>query len=419
MKDIYNYIGPIHEVLPMTGLPERGALADSDLKRLTDQGILIKNGKIDRIDKHEKLLPEAEKLGAEMYVINGKYCALPGFLDSHTHICFAGSRAHDYAMRNAGKSYLDIAKAGGGIWDTVTHTRKATEADLVAGIVKRADLLISRGITTIEVKSGYGLSPTEELKMLRAIQQAQEKTAATLIPTCLAAHTVPKEFKGNTTGYIKEIIEELMPQIQEEHLAKRVDAFIEQSSFTPENIRPYFKKAKELGFDITVHADQFTTGGSRAAVDFGAVSADHLEASTAEEIKLLAQSDTVATVLPGATLGLGCAFAPARRLLDQGAILAIASDWNPGSAPMGDLLAQAAILGTFEKLSNAEILAGITIRAAKALNLGHSVALEKGNPADLVLFKTDSYANILYHQGQLKPDQVFKNGKQVFKTVTS
>ncbi len=419
MKDIYNYIGPIHEVLPMTGLPERGASAVSDLKRLTDQGILIKNGKIDRIDKHEKLLPEAEKLGAEMYVINGKYCALPGFLDSHTHICFAGSRAHDYAMRNAGKSYLDIAKAGGGIWDTVTHTRKATEADLVAGIVKRADLLISRGITTIEVKSGYGLSPTEELKMLRAIQQAQEKTAATLIPTCLAAHTVPKEFKGNTTGYIKEIIEELMPQIQEEHLAKRVDAFIEQSSFTPENIRPYFKKAKELGFDITVHADQFTTGGSRAAVDFGAVSADHLEASTAEEIKLLAQSDTVATVLPGATLGLGCAFAPARRLLDQGAILAIASDWNPGSAPMGDLLAQAAILGTFEKLSNAEILAGITIRAAKALNLGHSVALEKGNPADLVLFKTDSYANILYHQGQLKPDQVFKNGKQVFKTVTS
>lgn len=415
MKNTYNYIGPIHEVLPMTGLPERGPLADSDLKRLTDQGILIKNGKIHRMDKHEKLLPEAQRLGAEIHGLNGKYCALPGFLDSHTHICFAGLRAHDYAMRNAGKSYLEIAEAGGGIWDTVTHTRKTTEADLVAGIVKRADLLISRGITTIEVKSGYGLSPTEELKMLRAIQQAQEKTEATLIPTCLAAHTIPKEFKGNTTGYIKEIIEELLPRIREEHLAKRVDAFIEQGSFTPENIRPYFKRAQKLGFDITVHADQFTTGGSLVAVDFGAVSADHLEASTAEEIKLLAQSDTVATVLPGATLGLGCAFAPARRLLDQGAVLAIASDWNPGSAPMGDLLAQAAILGTFEKLSNAEILAGITIRAAKALNLGHSVTLEKGNPADLVLFKTDSYANILYYQGQLRPDQVFKNGKQVLK----
>lgn len=419
MKNTYTYIGSIHEVLPMTGLSERGAMADSDLKLLSNQGILIKDGKFDRIDKHENLLPEAQKLGAEIHLLDGKHCALPGFLDSHTHICFAGSRAHDYAMRNAGKSYLEIAEAGGGIWDTVTHTRKASETDLVADIVKRANLLLYRGITTIEVKSGYGLNPSEELKMLRAIRQAQEKTAATLIPTCLAAHTIPREYKGNAAGYITEIVEELLPQIHEEQLAKRVDAFIEQGSFTPENIKPYFKKAQELGFAITVHADQFTTGGSRVAVDFDAVSADHLEASTEKEIKLLAESSIVASVLPGATLGLGCAFAPARKLLDQGAILAIASDWNPGSAPMGDLLVQAAILGTFEKLSNAEILAGITTRAAKALNLDHQITLEKGNMADLVLFKTDSYANILYHQGQLKPSQVFKNGKQVFKAIAS
>ena len=417
MKNTYTYIGPIHEVLPMSGISERGALADSDLTLLYNQGILMKDGKFERIDKHEKLLPEAQKLGAEIHNLDGKYCALPGFLDSHTHICFAGSRAHDYAMRNAGKSYLEIASAGGGIWDTVAHTRKASESDLVAGIVNRANILLSRGITTIEVKSGYGLSPSEELKMLRAIRKAQEGTAATLIPTCLAAHTIPREYKGNAAGYITMIVEELLPQIKEEQLAKRVDAFIEKGSFTQKNIQSYFKKAQELGFDITVHADQFTTGGSRAAVDFGAVSADHLEASTEKEIKLLAESETVATVLPGATLGLGCAFAPARKLLDQGATLAIASDWNPGSAPMGDLLAQAAILGTFEKLSNAEILAGITTRSANALNLGYQITLEKGNPADLVLFKTDSYANILYHQGQLKPSQVFKNGKQIFKTT--
>lgn len=419
MKNNHTYIGPIHEVLPMTGLPERGSVADSDLKRLTAQGILMKNGKIERVDKHGALLPEAQKLGAEIHILNGKYCALPGFLESHTHICYAGSRAHDYAMRNAGKSYLEIAEAGGGIWDTVTHTRKATESDLVSGIARRANLLLSRGITTIEVKSGYGLSPAEELKMLRAIRKAQQRTQATLIPTCLAAHTVPREYKGNAAGYIDILVEELLPQIYEERLSARVDAFIEKGSFTPENIRPYFRKAQELGFDITVHADQFTTGGSDVAVDFGAVSADHLEASTAAQIKLLAQSNTVATALPGATLGLGGNFAPARKLLDQGAVLSIASDWNPGSAPMGDLLAQAAILGVFEKLSNAEILAGITTRAAKALNLGHQVSLEKGNPADLVLFRTDSYANILYHQGQLKPDQVFKNGKQVFKKASS
>jgi len=417
MNDSYKYIGPFSELLTLADLPLRGALSDAQLNLQKNQGILIKNEKIEKTGFHDTLLTEAKMLQAGIEILEENYCALPAFIDAHTHICFAGSRATDYAMRNAGKSYLEIANAGGGIQDTVMATRKASEEELTQNTIARANRLLTGGITTIEVKSGYGLSISEELKMLRAIQKAQKHTAATLIPTCLAAHTLPKEYKDNPEYYVDLITNELLPQIKAENLARRVDAFIEQSAFSPKIIKPYFDKARELGFDITVHADQFTPGGSAVAVDYDAASADHLEASGETEIELLAKSNTVATALPGASLGLGCAFTPARKLLDEGAILAIASDWNPGSAPMGDLLMQASILGTFQKLSNAEVLAGITTRAARALNLKHDTSLKAGNPADLVIFRTDQIVNILYHQGQLKPNQVYKNGKLVFKTV--
>ena len=412
---MYTYIGPIKELITLAELPVRGALSDDQLHPLKNYGILIKDGTIEQIDVHKKLYEKAQNLNAHLEILEEDFCALPGFIDSHTHICFGGSRARDYAMRNAGKTYLEIAEAGGGIWDTVTETRKATQEQLVEDIVKRANLLLQKGITTIEVKSGYGLSIDEELKMLHAIKTANTKTEATLIATCLAAHTIPREYKGNPEGYIQLITEELLPVVKEEKLANRVDAFIEKGSFTAKTIKPYFDKAQELGFDITVHADQFTTGGSAVALEYQAVSADHLEASTAAEIQILAKSNTVATALPGASIGLGCAFTPARELLDHNGTLAIASDWNPGSAPMGDLLTQAAILGTFQKLSNAEVLAGITVRAAKALNLEQDASIKAGNAADLILFKTASYQDVLYHQGQLQPARVFKNGKLVFK----
>ena len=176
----------------------------------------------------------------------------------------------------------------------------------------------------------------------------------------------------------------------------------------PISIRP-----KKQGFDITVHADQFSSGGSKVAVDSGAISADHLEASGDKEITMLAKSDTIATALPGASMGLGVAFTPGRKLLDSGGALAIASDWNPGSAPMGDLLMQAAVLGSYEKLSNAEVLSGITYRAARALNLSDRGMLAPGMCADLLLFETDDYREIFYHQGKLKPLKVFKNGKSI------
>ena len=405
-------IGPFKQIIPMTGLPLKGALKDSDLEIIAEGGILIKKDKLLSIGNFETL--KKAYPNTEIHQLKGNHVCVPGFIDAHTHICFGGSRANDYAMRNAGKSYLEIAKAGGGIWDTVTQTRKATEEELTKSTIKLANRHLKNGTTTIEVKSGYGLTVDEELKMLRAIKAADNKAMADLIPTCLAAHMLPKDFEGSAEEYLNEIGTELFPILQKEELANRIDAFIEQSAFSAEQIHPYFETAKQMGFEITVHADQFTPIGSKVAVAFKAISADHLEASTMQEVRLLAHSDTIATALPGASLGLGCAFTPARKILDAGGALAIASDHNPGSAPMGDLLTQASILGTFEKLTNAEVLAGITFRAAAALNLKDRGKLEQGFLADLAVFHSDNYQDILYNQGNLKPCMIWKNGTLVF-----
>ena len=407
-------IGPFKQLITMTGLPLKGALSDAQLVIIDDAGMLIEDGKIKTIGLFKNMAVDADNATTEITSLQGNHVCLPGFIDAHTHICFGGSRAKDYAMRNAGKTYLEIAKAGGGIWDTVTQTRKASTEELIKKTIKRSKQHLKNGVTTLEVKSGYGLSVSEELKMLRAIKTTNAQTPLDLVPTCLAAHMKPKDFLGTNTAYLEEISSTLFPILKEENLSHRIDAFIEESAFSKEEIRPYFKKAKEMGFDITVHADQFSTDGSAVAVEFGALSADHLEASTDKEIELLSKSNVIATALPGASIGLGCAFTPARKLLDAGCSVAIASDHNPGSAPMGDLLTQAAILQTFEKLSNAEVLAGITYRAAAALNLTDRGQLKEGLLADFVLFHTNDYNEILYNQGSFKPCMVFKNGELVF-----
>lgn len=398
----------------MSGLSLKGPIADDQMMIWEDAGILIENGHIHSIGKYSDVLPKAEELKAKIIKLEGNHTCLPGFIDAHTHICFGGSRANDYAMRNAGKTYLEIAKAGGGIWDTVTQTRRATQEELVKSTIKIANRHLKNGVTTLEVKSGYGLSTGEELKMLRAIKDVNASISADLIPTCLAAHMLPKDYLGSAKEYLSEISTKLFPILKKEQLTNRIDAFIEESAFSKNQIVPYFQKAKEMGFDITVHADQFSPLGSEVAVKFRAISADHLEASTQKEIELLAKSNVIATALPGASLGLGCNFTPARKILDAGGALAIASDHNPGSAPMGDLLTQATILGTFEKLSNAEVLSGITFRAAAALKLSDRGQLKEGYLADLNIFHTNNYQDILYQQGAFKPCMVWKNGEVIF-----
>ncbi len=401
-------IGPFKQVITLAHLPLRGKLSDEQLEVITDGGILVNGDKIQKVGNFENLKSENQNI--EIESVEGEQIVLPAFIDSHTHICFGGNRANDFAMRNAGKTYLEIAESGGGIWSSVQHTRNASEDELLKTLLERINILIDLGITTIEVKSGYGLDLENELKMLRIIETAQTQTRATLVPTCLSAHLKPRDFEGNNVEYLNYILNEILPKVKEENLADRVDIFIEKSAFQPDESKEFLLKTKDLGFHITVHADQFTPGSSRIAVEVGAQSADHLEATVDEDIEFLAQSNTVATALPGASLGLGEKFSPARKLLDAGAILAIASDWNPGSAPMGNLITQASILATYEKLTTAEVLSGLTFRSAFALGLEDRGRLEKDLKADFVTYRTDNFQNILYNQGSLKAETVFIDG---------
>jgi imidazolonepropionase len=405
-------IGPFSQLLTMRNLNLQGSLKDEQLEVLNNAAILVEGKNIIEVGEFLSLVKQNPNCKIEK--ITSEVVALPGFIDAHTHICFAGNRANDYAMRSSGKTYLEIAQSGGGIWSSVQKTREASLEELAKLTATRAARHIKDGITTIEVKSGYGLNVAEELKMLRAIKLANETSKADLISTCLAAHMKPRDFEGSSADYLKNIVKNLLPIVLEENLANRADIFVEQTAFTTDEARYYLGELRKMNFDITVHADQFSAGASALAVEFGAVSADHLEVSGEAEIEALASSNTVAVALPGSSYGLGIYhMTPARKLLDCGAILAIASDWNPGSAPMGDLLVQAAFFGMCEKLSAAEIFAALTFRAARALNLNDRGVIEKNKLADFQLYPVNDYRQILYNQGKIKPCAVYKSGELV------
>ena len=401
-------IGPFRQIITLANLPLKGAIHENQVEVLEDGGIIIDDETIVEIGNFETLSQQHPTIEIEQ--IETEQILLPGFVDSHTHVCFGGNRAKDFAMRLDGKTYLEIAESGGGIWSTVTETRKKTVDELKDITIKHIAQLAKQGITTAEVKSGYALSVEGEIKMLEAINMANQESEIDLVPTFLGAHMKPKDFEGSNQEYLELLVKEVFPKLKTDDLANRVDIFVEQSAFYVEEGDYFLNEAKNQGFEITIHADQFTAGGSYLATKYNALSADHLEFSGEEEVKNLANSNVVATVLPGASIGLGMQYAPARKLLDAGCCVSIASDWNPGSAPMGNLLTQASVLATFEKLSMAEVLAAITFRAAKALNLADLGTIEKGKKADFISFSTFDYRNIIYYQGQLQPTHVWKNG---------
>ena len=401
MSSTATIYGPFKQILKMEGLSLHGSLKDEDLPILADQVIVVESGLVKELGSFQELSKKYPN--AEQELIDSKdLVAVPGFIDCHTHICWGGSRVNDYAMRVAGRTYLEIAAAGGGIMDTVTATRQASVEELVEGITQRANQHVARGITTIEVKSGYGLTLDDELKMLRCISAANEHTPATLIPTFLGAHIKPKDFEGSHSQYLDFLLKEVVPIIQLEKLATRADIFVEEGAFGVSESRAYAKELVGMGFEMTMHVDQFHPGGSAMAIEEGCVSADHLEFTDDAGVSAFSGSETVAVALPGASLGLGMQFTPARKLLDAGASVAIATDWNPGSGPMGDLITQAAIIGASEKLSIAETFAAITTRAAFALRID-SGTISAGKKASIAVFETNDYRNIFYHQGQLRP----------------
>ena len=386
--------GPFTQLLTMDNLPERGKLSDEQLEIIPNGGILHQEGRILAVGNFERL--RRDNPDAEIEFFEGDFVCLPGMIDVHTHICWAGSRANDYAMRLAGKTYLEIAEAGGGIWSTVMKTREASVEELAELTFERAEKLYQQGVTTIEVKSGYGLSVEQEFKMLKAIKLANEKSRAELVPTCLAAHMKPKDFVGTEREYLQHIVENLLPEVKKQNMAGRVDIFVEKGAFSVSDAKYYLSEAKKMGFDAVIHGDQFSANCASLAAEIQAISIDHLEYADEHEIEILAKSDVIPVVLPGASIGLGERFAPARKLLDAGCSLVIASDWNPGSAPMGNLLVQAAILGAYEKLSMAETWAALTCRAARALKINDIGVLKKGNKADFIVFETGDYREVLY-----------------------
>ena len=405
-------IGPFTQLLTMNNIPLCGSLIDNQLEIIPDGGVIVCGGKIVKVGNYDLLGDEFGDRNTVIDYIDSDMVVIPGMIDPHTHICWAGSRANDYALRLAGKSYLEIALGGGGIGDTVQKTRLASPSELEASLTERALNYLQNGVTTIEVKSGYCLNTEGELKLLDVIEKVNKKLSTDLIPTCLAAHIKPSDFRGTQTEYLESVVSELLPEIKKRNLSNRIDIYIDKGAFTTSEARMYLNLVKDMGFDFVVHGDQFTEGGVEIACELGALSVDHLEMMNDDEIKMLARSKVIPIVLPGSSLGLGGRFAPARKLLDAGCSLAIGSDWNPGSAPMGDLLLQTAILGIFEKMTMAESLAGITFRAARALNLTDRGVLKAGFLGDMAGFPVDDYREIIYHQGSLNPSVVWKRGQR-------
>jgi imidazolonepropionase len=394
-------IGPFSQVLTMANLPSHGPLHDADLHVIKDAGILMANGCILAIAHFDSLRQEA----AAYIEIDFPAVALPGLIDAHTHLCWAGARYEDYAKRLEGLTYREIAAQGGGILDTVRHTRQASQVTLEQELLKRCSLLKSQGVTTCEAKSGYGLTVPDEIKILKAIRQANLKQTVELIPTCLAAHVCPAPFT-NPTEYLTYLESQLFPVLLQEQLTKRMDIFIDEGFFTVEEARGYLQHAQAQGFQIVIHADQFSRGGAALAAELKALSADHLEMSTLQDFQNMQKNGVIPIVLPGCSLGMGRPMAPARQMLDCGLSVVIASDWNPGTAPMGYLLLQAAVMGMAQHLTMAETLAAITVRAARALQLTDRGQLRPGMRCDCAIYPCRDYREILYHQGSLKPARV-------------
>ena len=402
MKEL---IGPFSQIVTMVNLPERGAISDNSLEIIDDGGVVIEDDKIIEVGDFLSL----SKNNLDVREITYPCVLLPGFIDSHTHVCHYGNRSDEYAKRNSGISYQQILEEGGGIHNTMNSTSNSTDEQLTDDTLNRLKRHFQEGVLTCEVKSGYAPNLEDEVRMLRIINEIDSSNDIDLISTCLAAHVTPKKYESSKK-YLDSIVNELLPIIKEENLSNRVDIFIEEKAFSVTEASNFLEKIKS-DFYITAHANQFTSGGLKVGVDNGAVSVDHLEVITDQEIDYLSKSDTTGVVLPGCSLGLGIPFAPARKLLDNNCKVSIASDWNPGSAPMGDLLMQASLLGSKEKLSNAEVLAGITCRSANALSLEDRGSLENGKIADMIGFKTNDFRDILYNQGKLKPSFICKRGK--------
>lgn len=377
---------------------------------LTNTAVGITSGRV-------SFIGPADGVDAKQVIDLGGRLLTPGLVDPHTHLVFAGDRADEYAERAAGASYLTIAARGGGIAKTMRATREASVETLVALARPRLDALLRCGVTTAEVKSGYGLTLADELKMLRVIRQLDAEHAIDLVATFLGAHTVPPEYRSDRTKYLDVIIDEMIPAVAAEKLAEFCDVFVEEGAFTLAEAERVLRAGLAHGLRPKVHADQLTPGGgAELAARLHAVSADHLENISDFGIPLLAEAGTVAVLLPGAAMFLGGdERPPARKLIDHKVPVALATDCNPGTCMTENLLLMLTLGMSRLGMTASEVLDAVTRHAARAVGreaVAGTIAV--GRPADLAIFDVPSHRHLPYRFGAIPTWQVYKNGALVY-----
>ncbi len=399
--------------------PKRGpALADAGV--IQHGAVAIDDGRIVAVGPRAEL---AARYTARSHFDGGSRVLMPGFVDPHTHVCYAGHRIEDFQRRIAGATYQELMAAGGGIMQTVRHTRAASQAALIDQTLVRLDRMLRHGTTTVEIKSGYGLNTADELRMLQAIGQLSTSHPCTIVPTFLGAHAVPAEYARRPDAYVDLVVGEMLPAVaaawQSNDQASRrsgplfCDVFCEPGAFDLAQTRRILERAHELGFALKLHADEFEAlGGTTLAVELGATSVDHLVATSQAEVETLAASSVVAVALPGTPLGLGKSQQmPARALIDAGGALALASDCNPGTSVCESLPLLLALGCRFLRLQPHEAINATTINAAYALGLGTQVgSLEAGKDADLILLDLTDERELAYRFGPNPVRYVWKRG---------
>ncbi len=384
----------------------------ADLEVIDHGAVIVRSGRIDWVGPSAALPPVAD---AERIDARGKTLT-PGLIDSHTHLIWGGTRVAEFEERLRGASYADITARGGGIQATVDAVRRSSKEELKSLARPRLRRLLAAGVTTAEVKSGYGLSLADEVKCLEAIAELNDAGPLELVPTFLGAHALPREFRSNRDNYVRLLTDDWLPAIAERKLAEFCDVFCEAGAFTPAETDRIFTRAGKLAFKLKLHADELNPlGGAELAVRHCATSADHLLCVSDAGVAALAGSDTVATLLPGTAFFLGLRYAPARRLIDAGATVALASDCNPGTCPTENVTLIGAMACTQMRMLPAETLTALTLNAAAALNRADRLgALRAGAQADLVVWDVSDYRQLFYNFGVPHASRVYKRGRLVF-----
>ncbi len=386
-----------------------------ELSIIEDGAIMVRDQRIKNVGPRaqiERLIDEdCEVVDADRRVL------LPGFVDAHTHPVFAGTRANEFEERSSGITYQEIAARGGGIQSTVKATRAATLNQLVETGRRYAQWFLRCGTTTVEAKSGYGLTIEDELKILRAIKQLDEETPLRYVPTFLGAHDIPPEYKARREKYVALLIEEMLPQVAEQKLAKFCDVFCEGKVFTSDESWKILSAARCHGLGLRIHADQLSlSGGAKLAAELGAATADHLEHTDAEGIAALKSAGVQPVLLPGSVYALGSSQYPAARaMIEAGLAIVLATDFNPGSSPTPSMPMVLSLASTHMKMTPAEGITAATINAAYTLDLGDEIgSLEAGKSADFVIHDCGDHREIPYFFGVEHPWQVYGSGKRVF-----